>query len=372
MDQISNNKSPRVKRIVCENCGRSMRVRMPETPNKYKVTCPSCSHKISFEVAPSQVKERKVLRSDILDDRVISHQAQKQQEKLEKLVAGKPRVATPISLKAPKVPNVVQPKLPSQKAVSGAGRIEDDLPVLGTPIRYKDSEKLFVIKNRAKVNTPYKVVCPTCGNEIMLMARKADAVIREKCSHCGVTVAFKASNPQEEVKLESTKKSNAPKTPALPEIPKLPDVPEIPSEGRKTINLGTTGAGVREKALPRSLSFGKPKGMLVWKSGTSLMRRMKFFVLNEGSNTIGRNDAHIPSTVMIEGDPEMSRRSVEINVIRVKGQPDYFYDLTILKSTNPVFVNGRPVGYGKKVRLNYGDTICMGKTTISFVKSKDA
>lgn len=364
MDQTSNNKSPqaRVKRLVCENCGRSMRVRMPEKPNKYKVTCPSCSHKMSFEVSPAQEKDRKVLRSDILDDRVISRQAQ-QQEK-----AVKPRVETPAAPKIPKVPSVVPPKIPSQKAEAGTGRVNDNLPVLGTPIRYKDSEKLFVIKNRAQVDTPYKVACPSCGYDIMLMAREADTVIREKCSHCGITVAFKAATQEQ---LEKTKKSpkNDHVIPGPPELPKLPEVPEIPSsnEGRKTINLGLGTNDVKKKM---TLSFEKPKGMLVWKSG-SLMRRMKFFVLNEGSNTIGRFDELMPSTVMIEGDLEMSRRSVEINVVRVKGQSDYFYDLAILKSTNPVFVNGRPVGYGKKVRLNYGDTICMGKTTISFVKRKD-
>ena len=50
---------------------------------------------------------------------------------------------------------------------------------------------------------------------------------------------------------------------------------------------------------------------------------------------------------------------------------DYTYELRVIHATNPVRVNGRSVGYGTTVSLNYGDTICMGRTNISFVKVND-
>lgn len=363
MDQSSNNKSPQlqVKRIVCEHCGNPMRVRVPMIPNKYKVTCPSCSHKTTIEVpATPGHQERKVLRSDILDDRVVSRQNPMPQ-------AGESQSVPPILPKIPGGP-VVSDRQLSQEVLPDTGGLSK-LPVLGTPVRYKDSEKLFIVRTKAVVDKPYKVVCPKCGNDIKVLAETANVVVREKCSHCGITVAFKAVEKKaldKSIDDDKTKKPNKSSAHDISDVPKLPDLPKPQDDMRPTISLNTGG----QKKAP-TFSLGGPKGMLVWKTG-SLMRRTKTKGLKEGSNTIGRSDAHMPSTVMIEGDPEMSRRSAEINVVRVKGVPDYVYTFSIIKSTNPIFINGRPIGFGNKVRLNYGDTICMGRTTILFDKRKDA
>ena len=73
MDQENNNNpaQSRVETVVCGNCGKALRVRMPSKPGRYKFACTHCQNKVSFEVKASA--ERKVLKSDALDDRVISH-----------------------------------------------------------------------------------------------------------------------------------------------------------------------------------------------------------------------------------------------------------------------------------------------------------
>ena len=110
--------------------------------------------------------------------------------------------------------------------------------------------------------------------------------------------------------------------------------------------------------------------MLCWKTG-SLVKRTKTHRLMAGRTTIGRYDPDKPSIVMISGDDEMSRQSVEINVFQQQGFNDHIYELRILRSTNTIYINGRPVDKNKTVHLSYGDTIRMGKTNISFIKAND-
>ena len=86
-----------------------------------------------------------------------------------------------------------------------------------------------------------------------------------------------------------------------------------------------------------------------------------------GRNTIGRYDPDLPSNAMIQGDGEMSRQSVEINVVPRPDLQDYIYELRVLRSTNNVLVNGQVVNQEKVVLLSHGDTLCLGKTTITFV-----
>ena len=111
-----------------------------------------------------------------------------------------------------------------------------------------------------------------------------------------------------------------------------------------------------------------PKGAVTWKQGRCLLSRTKVKLLKEGSNIIGRKDDTSPSDIMIEKDDEISRRSVAINVVYNDEKRDFIYELKVLRNTNPVYVNGRPVGHDEIVRLNYNDIICLGKTNITFIK----
>jgi len=101
-------------------------------------------------------------------------------------------------------------------------------------------------------------------------------------------------------------------------------------------------------------------GFLFW--GGLLSRRR--YSLMEGVNTVGREDKRLPSDLQVE-DPEMSRRSVLIDASLVD-DGSYSFMFHVLKSLNPVKVNGNIIDAGKSIRLNDGDNILMGRTTFHF------
>lgn len=88
--------------------------------------------------------------------------------------------------------------------------------------------------------------------------------------------------------------------------------------------------------------------------------------LKLGENTVGRYDEEIPSQIMVKGDNTISRRSVSIHV-RLQGE-NFVYSLRVLKSTNPVVVQGREITNGEEVYLNFGDIIQLGRTKFRFEK----
>ncbi len=421
MDQESKKKPSHAKlrTVPCKHCGMNSTVRIPTKPGRYKFTCPNCSEKVSFEVNAIAGGERKVLKSDILDDRVISRRLPKE---------NKP--ATPHSADVG-VRNVV-----ASSPSSAPKKMAYSIPVLGTPKPSAGKEKQYYVVEKAQVNKQYRIVCPECGKYLVIMPRLADKYIKVKCSICGSQVLYKSvlsvQAPQDalatiESPANKVKVTPPPLTPVVGKKPELRQVPPpvnppqaMPmqpqaqqgnDEGQPTVILPGVVGGISDNRrnnpapnppngqnpppLPRThhgsnsgtpplgnagaalggdvsniITWKDPKGMLCWKSG-SLMRRTKSFRLLRGINTIGRYDPEMPSTVMISGDDEMSRQSVEINVVRKQQCLDYVYELRVLRSTNIVLVNGRQVGCGLTVQLNYGDTICMGRTTISFVKDPE-
>lgn len=91
------------------------------------------------------------------------------------------------------------------------------------------------------------------------------------------------------------------------------------------------------------------------------------FALPIGKHVIGRCDKDFPSDISIKDDVTMSRRSVVIEVCQ--GAKGYSFKMTVLKATNPVLHNNRPLGEGECVSLNYGDCIILGNTKFRFVKA---
>ena len=99
--------------------------------------------------------------------------------------------------------------------------------------------------------------------------------------------------------------------------------------------------------------------MLTW--GNIFSR--KKYVLHEGTYILGRKSEGAHSDIEFN-DVEMSRRSVSIEVQHK--ETGYFFKLTVLKATNPVLLNNKPMAETESVYLKYGDTIQMGHTVISF------
>ncbi len=89
------------------------------------------------------------------------------------------------------------------------------------------------------------------------------------------------------------------------------------------------------------------------------------FQLFEGRTVIGRQDPMRHSDIEFSHDPEMSRQSLEIFIT-----PNYVrgneYRLTVLRSTNLVYVNNFPVRVGESTFLQFGDIITLGNTKLLF------
>ena len=89
--------------------------------------------------------------------------------------------------------------------------------------------------------------------------------------------------------------------------------------------------------------------------------------LRDGKQVIGRRDVDVIPDIAIDDDPYISRRSVEIDVQLTK--TGYKFVVNVLKSTNPVLHNKRVMTQGFPEYLNFGDTLQIGKTLLTFEKS---
>lgn len=382
MDQENNNNpaQSRVETVVCGNCGKALRVRMPSKPGRYKFACTHCQNKVSFEVKATA--ERKVLKSDVLDDRVISHD----------------------------LPEDLKHKIPAPDPAVVKSAPNVNVPVLGAAI-VPPGKAHYQIMEKAAVNTQYRFECPGCSKNIVIMPRVAGKLIKVKCSKCGTQVLYQSQGevstpaamvrntpppaPAERTPAQNQDEDDGPHTvilnpggfgggggrsrghsmpPPMPAPPVRPPVVPPTASGvtPPPIPYHNVGAvppphpATPTPPAPPVVAFTDPKGMLCWKAG-----RTETYRLKRGRNTIGRYDPELPSNVMIQGDDEMSRQSVEINAVCRPDLNDYIYELRVLRSLNNVYVNGRVVNHENVVQLKYGDTIGMGKTIISFVKADD-
>lgn len=93
------------------------------------------------------------------------------------------------------------------------------------------------------------------------------------------------------------------------------------------------------------------------------MKERKEYDLKIGVNVIGRADAMSPSDIMIEDDMTVSRRSVSITVEASGGSYRYWFE--VLKSTNPVLVNGKRHAVGESFVVEPGTKFVLGRTKLS-------
>lgn len=199
------------------------------------------------------------------------------------------------------------------------------LSMPGKPLDVPGHEHVYYIKKEFYVGEKYMMECPECGMKVM---KKVTASGNQKwnCPQCKTIMAFKAVN-------EKNKENAGDKTPARKPTQKL-----------------------------KGESFDS-MGELVWGHFFS----PKKFKLRTGSIIIGRKDDEAPSDLSVN-DKYMSRRTALLETIR--GNTGYTFKFTVLKKSNPVFVNSNEITAGSSIFLNYGDNITLGKTTFTFRKIK--
>ena len=94
----------------------------------------------------------------------------------------------------------------------------------------------------------------------------------------------------------------------------------------------------------------------------------KIYRLREGANTIGRENTDMPSDIMVK-DSTVSRRSVTITVERMPNSR-FKYFVTVNKSLNPVYVNGKEYPQGSSFELKVGDSFQLGLTRFTLKPEK--
>lgn len=108
---------------------------------------------------------------------------------------------------------------------------------------------------------------------------------------------------------------------------------------------------------------GRIAKVVVTRTKMIFMKERKEYDLKIGVNVIGRADAMSPSDIMIEDDMTVSRRSVSITVEESGGSYRYWFE--VLKSTNPVLVNGKRHAVGESFVVEPGTKFVLGRTKLS-------
>lgn len=191
-------------------------------------------------------------------------------------------------------------------------------PILGNTELVKDD--IYVVKNKALIGNTYTIICPKCHHPLMAKATSAKPH-KKVCNICNTVIYYRGK----EMPLEENKQQG--------EVKKLP-----------------------------TTKYGKPDARLVW---GSIFNKKIYDIIRSGEHYIGRCDSEVKSDVSIN-DEYVSRRSIVINATPKGNGCDYL--LTVKNATNPILVNGVEKRIGESIYLNFGDTILVGNTTLTFKK----
>ena len=216
------------------------------------------------------------------------------------------------------------------------------VPILGEVVKTK-KEGIYAVKEPAIVGKQYMVICPVCGKPVLTRATEP-AVFRTMHKTCNAPIIIRG-----------VMKNNSVATGCNRE-----------QEGQKIDGKSNQCSGMDSKESDeindtgREVRLGsKTNAKLSWWSITG----RKAFVLRIGRNYIGRRDNELPSNLSLK-DEYASARSICIDVN--KTARGYTFHLTVEHATNPVLINGKDQPEGSSFDLNYGDTIKLGNTTLSF------
>ena len=189
--------------------------------------------------------------------------------------------------------------------------------------------------------------CTSCGVKLRIRNPKPGEH-QIKCPKCGNLVAYQwqpASQPASQ--------------PVPQPVPQPAPQPAPPLDNDADGKTKVLGIGFNKVLVT---------GQLLLKKG--FMKHDEVFDLSEARDyIIGRNDPMALSDINVD-DPTMSRQSVKISA-SVSNNGSFLYKLCVLRSTNKVMVNGRPVSQGDSVFLEFGDSFVLGRSTFVFQKSKE-
>lgn len=187
------------------------------------------------------------------------------------------------------------------------------------------------------------IKCPQCGNMYNLRQKPSKEFC---CPSCKYKAPFKQVIDYSLHAGESVTKADVPETAVVDNTEKTRIATNM--VGDKTMLV----PGLQQKKASLQISY-KGVGM-----GSVALPPTGNFIL-------GRRSSDSKAQVKIAPDMTMSRMHAAMRVMKgPDGGPSY--QITTIKSDNPVYVNGQEIGKGKICVLKNGDKIRLGETDLVF------
>lgn len=231
--------------------------------------------------------------------------------------------------------------------------------------------------------------CPYCGNSVKFYMPLKPGVLSFTCPAAGCGKQFRVQ-VTEAMLLQANPAATKPQQPnPQPQQPKPQPQAQQPqahpkqqvhtqaqqaqAQPQQQVQAQQAQAQQQKRSIKPTDSIenwtaeGKAGGriakIVVTRTKMLFMKERKEYDLKIGVNVIGRADAMSPSDIMIEDDMTVSRRSVSITVEASGGSYRYWFE--VLKSTNPVFVNGKRHAVGESFVVEPGTKFVLGRTKLS-------
>lgn len=223
--------------------------------------------------------------------------------------------------------------------------------------------------------------CPYCGNSVKFYMPLKPGVLSFTCPTAGCGKQFRVQ-VTEAMLLQANPAAPKPQQPnPQPQQPKpQPQTQQTQAQPKQQVQpkaqqVQSQQAQAQQQkrsikptdSIENWMAEGKAGGriakIVVTRTKMLFMKERKEYDLKIGVNVIGRADAMSPSDIMIEDDMTVSRRSVSITVEASGGSYRYWFE--VLKSTNPVLVNGKRHAVGESFVVEPGTKFVLGRTKLS-------
>ena len=222
--------------------------------------------------------------------------------------------------------------------------------------------------------------CPYCGNSVKFYMPLKPGVLSFTCPAAGCGKQFRVQ-VTEAMLLQANPAATKPQQPKpQPQQPQpQPQAQQTPTQPKQQVQpkaqqVQSQQAQAQQQkrsikptdSIENWTAEGKAGGriakVVVTRTKMIFMKERKEYDLKIGVNVIGRADAMSPSDIMIEDDMTVSRRSVSITVEASGGSYRYWFE--VLKSTNPVLVNGKRHAVGESFVVEPGTKFVLGRTKL--------
>lgn len=223
--------------------------------------------------------------------------------------------------------------------------------------------------------------CPYCGNSVKFYMPLKPGVLSFTCPTAGCGKQFRVQ-VTEAMLLQANPAAPKPQQPnPQPQQPQpQPQAQQTQTQPKQQVQpkaqqVQSQQAQAQQQkrsikptdSIENWMAEGKTGGriakIVVTRTKMIFMKERKEYDLKIGVNVIGRADAMSPSDIMIEDDMTVSRRSVSITVEASGGSYRYWFE--VLKSTNPVLVNGKRHAVGESFVVEPGTKFVLGRTKLS-------